>query len=169
MGLKSAKILFNKPSSQRWDTSDLLTLPSTSSTKGAQQGYDGWYFLDSRGGGLHALDIKTGELKWTMPHPGCNQVPGCSQAQSAALTASNDFVLSGGLDGILRAYASENGKVIWEVDTKVNLKSNSGMTVKGGSIDGPGPVLIKNMLLVTSGYLFQGGIPGNALLAFSLD
>lgn len=142
---------------------------STSSTKGAQQGHDGWYWLDSRGGGLHALDITTGDLKWSTPHPGCNQIPGCSQAQSAALTSSDDYVLSGGLDGILRAYYSENGKIFWEIDTKVNLKSNNGMSVKGGSIDGPGPVLVNNMLLVTSGYLFQGGIPGNALLAFTLD
>jgi polyvinyl alcohol dehydrogenase (cytochrome) len=142
---------------------------STSSTKGAQQGHDGWYFLDSRGGGLHALDIFTGELKWTTPHPGCKQIPGCSQAQSAALTSSDDFVLSGGMDGVLRAYASENGKIVWEVDTKINLKSNNGMSVKGGSIDGPGPVIVNNMLLVTSGYQFQGGIPGNALLAFALE
>ena len=142
---------------------------STSSTKGAQQGHDGWYLLNSRGGGLHALDISTGDIKWSTPHPGCNQIPGCSQAQSAALTSGEDFVLSGGLDGFMRAYSNVSGKIIWEVDTKINLKSNNGMTVKGGSIDGPGPILVNNMLLVSSGYLFQGGIPGNALLAFSLE
>jgi hypothetical protein len=44
------------------------------------------FLLDDKvGGGLHALNIETGEEIWQTPHPGCNDVPGCSPAQSAAV------------------------------------------------------------------------------------
>jgi polyvinyl alcohol dehydrogenase (cytochrome) len=146
----------------------IQSVKSTSSTTGAQQGIDGWYVLGSRGGGLHALDVVSGEIKWSTPHPGCNKVPGCSQAQSAAVTATDGFVLSGGLDGVLRAYSSDDGKIIWETDTKISVKGNNGVTARGGSMDGPGPVIAHGMILVNSGYQMFGGIPGNALFAFSL-
>jgi polyvinyl alcohol dehydrogenase (cytochrome) len=147
----------------------IQTIRSSSSTNGAQQGVDGWYVLGSRGGGLHALDILSGDIKWSTPHPGCKQVPGCSQAQSAAVTATDGFVLSGGLDGVLRAYSSDDGKIIWEVDTKITVKGNNGVTARGGSLDGPGPVIVPKMILVNSGYQMFGGIPGNALFAFGLS
>ena len=44
--------------------------------------------IDSKaGGGLWALKLETGEEVWRTPHPGCGDVPGCSPAQSAAVTA----------------------------------------------------------------------------------
>ena len=39
------------------------------------------------GGGLSALKLDTGEEIWRTPNPGCGDVPGCSPAQSAAVTA----------------------------------------------------------------------------------
>jgi len=39
----------------------------------------------------------------------------------------------------------------------------------GGSLDGPGPVVVGGMLYVNSGYAFVGTAPGNVLLAFSVD
>jgi outer membrane protein assembly factor BamB len=34
--------------------------------------------LDNKvGGGLHALNLETGDESWQTPHPGCNDVPGC--------------------------------------------------------------------------------------------
>jgi polyvinyl alcohol dehydrogenase (cytochrome) len=60
--------------------------------------------IDSKaGGGLSALKLDTGEEVWRTPHPGCGDVPGCSPAQSAAVTAMPGLVFSGGLDGHLRA------------------------------------------------------------------
>ena len=41
-------------------------------------------------------------------------------------------------------------------------------TAFGGSLDGPGPVVVDGMLYVTSGYAHLGGAPGNVLLAFSV-
>jgi len=40
---------------------------------------------------------------------------------------------------------------------------------KGGSIDGPGAVVVGGMVYVNSGYIYTGTIPGNVLLAFSVD
>jgi len=37
------------------------------------------------------------------------------------------------------------------------------------SYDGPGPATAGGMLLVNSGYARAGGMPGNVLLAFSVD
>jgi hypothetical protein len=38
------------------------------------------------------------------------------------------------------------------------------VAVWGGTIDGPGPVVVKGMVSVHSGYLRFGGMPGNVLL-----
>jgi polyvinyl alcohol dehydrogenase (cytochrome) len=40
---------------------------------------------------------------------------------------------------------------------------------RGGSLDGPGPVIGGGMLYVNSGYVAAGGAPGNVLLGFSVD
>jgi len=45
----------------------------------------------------------------------------------------------------------------------------NGVPAKGGSIDGAGPVVVQGVLYVNSGYPRFGGMPGNALLAFSVD
>lgn len=121
------------------------------------------------GGGLFALNPATGAIIWNRLHPGCGDRPGCSPAQSAAVTAIPGVVFSGGLDGHLRAYASEDGAIIWDVDTIQTYKTVNGVAAKGGSLDGPGPVVVGGMLFVNSGYAFVGGIPGNVLLAFSVD
>jgi polyvinyl alcohol dehydrogenase (cytochrome) len=142
---------------------------SSSSVRGAQPGVDDWYLLGSRGGGIHALDVRNGDIKWSRAHPGCNQTPGCSQAQSAAVTSTDSFVLSGGLDGILRAYSVINGEILWEVDTKVSVKGSNGTIAKGGALDGPGPVIVSGIMLVNSGYQMFGGVPGNALFAFHVE
>jgi polyvinyl alcohol dehydrogenase (cytochrome) len=121
------------------------------------------------GGGLFALNPATGEVVWNKPHPGCGTRPSCSPAQSAAVTSIPGVVFSGGLDGHLRGYASEDGAIIWDVDTAQAYKTVNGVAANGGSLDGPGPVVVGGMLFVNSGYAFVGGMPGNVLLAFAVD
>jgi polyvinyl alcohol dehydrogenase (cytochrome) len=121
------------------------------------------------GGGLLALKLATGEVAWKTPHPGCKGVPGCSPAQSAAVTAIPGVVFSGGLDGHLRAYAASSGHIIWDIDTKGPHATVNGVLAQGGSLDGPGAVVVDGMLYVNSGYAVFGGTPGNVLLAFSVD
>jgi polyvinyl alcohol dehydrogenase (cytochrome) len=126
--------------------------------------------LDAKaGGGLFALNLQTGETVWHTPHPGCGDKAGCSPAQSAAVTMIPGVIFSGGLDGHLRAYSAESGKVVWDIDTKQDYVTVNGVKANGGSIDGPGPVVVDGTLYVNSGYSYLGGVPGNVLLAFSID
>ena len=119
------------------------------------------------GGGLTALKVSDGSKVWSAPPPDCGTRPGCSPAQSAALTSIPGAVFSGTLGGLLRAYSTEDGKVLWEYDTVQNFQTVNGVKAKGGAIDGPGPMLIKGMVFVNSGYSRFGGLPGNVLLAFA--
>ena len=126
--------------------------------------------LDPRsGGGLFAINLAAGKRVWATPHPGCTDRPGCSPAQSAAVTAIPGVVFSGSVDGHLRAYATSDGRIIWDVDTIREYQTVNGVKGNGGAIDGPGPVVVGGMVYVNSGYAFFGGAPGNVLLAFSVD
>ncbi|MDO9713355.1 outer membrane protein assembly factor BamB family protein [Paracraurococcus lichenis] len=126
--------------------------------------------LDSTvSGGLHALDLAAGDVVWHTSHPGCHAAPGCSPAQSAAVTAIPGVVFSGGLDGHLRAYSAADGSIIWDVDTKAEYQTVNGVMARGGSIDGPGAVVVGGMLYVGSGSGLFGTMPGNVLLAFSVE
>jgi polyvinyl alcohol dehydrogenase (cytochrome) len=152
--------------------SDLVLHPAAVGTAGAQSGFNGGRsFLPDPdlGGGFYALKLETGDVVWHTPHPGCRNVPGCTPAQSSAVTAIPNVVFSGGLDGHLRAYATSNGQVIWDVDTKDDYRTVNGIAAHGGSLDGPGAVVVGGMLYVNSGYFGSGTVPGNALLAFSVD
>ena len=119
--------------------------------------------------GLNALNLETGEVAWKTPHPDCNGVPGCDPAQSAAVTAIPGVVFSGDLDGHLRAYAAGDGRILWDVDTTGEHRTVNGVRAYGGSINGPGAVIVGGVLYVNSGYGILGGMPGNVLLAYTVD
>ncbi len=71
-----------------------------------------------KGGGLAALDPATGKVVWKAPPTPCAaERTDCSPAQSAALTVIPGVVFSGSVDGHLRAYSTETGKVLWDTDT----------------------------------------------------
>jgi polyvinyl alcohol dehydrogenase (cytochrome) len=122
-----------------------------------------------QGGGLTALRISDGSKVWFAPPILCaDDVPsGCSPAQSAAVTAIPGAVFSGSMDGHLRAYNSEDGKVLYDFNTVREFTTVNGMKGRGGSMDGPGPVVVGGMVFVNSGYSRFGGISGNVLLAFA--
>jgi polyvinyl alcohol dehydrogenase (cytochrome) len=58
-------------------------------------------------------------------------------------------------------------KVLWDFDTTRDFVTVNGVKAHGGSIDGPGAVIVKGMVLFNSGYPRNGGMPGNVLLAFT--
>jgi polyvinyl alcohol dehydrogenase (cytochrome) len=140
-------------------------------TPGARPALGTYVRLDPKsGGGLFGLELASGNIVWQTPHPGCNDKLGCSPAQSAAVTSIPGIVFSGGLDGHLRAYDVRDGVVLWDVDTAVDYpNTTNGVAAHGGSLDGPGAVVADGMLYVGSGYAVFGGMPGNALLAFSVS
>jgi polyvinyl alcohol dehydrogenase (cytochrome) len=121
-------------------------------------------------GGLHGVDLATGERLWhvTPSAPLCVAGPGCGKAQSAAVTAIPGVVFSGSVDGGMRAYAAESGDVLWIFDTNGSFETVNGVPARGGSMDGPGPVVAGGMLFVTAGNGGFVGTPGNILLAFAL-
>ncbi len=121
------------------------------------------------GGGLFALQLLTGNKVWSATPPGCGERKNCSPAQSGAVSAIPGVVFSGSVDGHIRAYASATGEIIWDYDTAREYDGVNGQKPHGGSIDGGGPAVADGMVYVYSGYGQWGGMPGNALLAFSVD
>lgn len=123
-----------------------------------------------QGGGLHALDLKTGEIVWSAkPVPCAAARTDCSPAESAAVTAIPGVVFSGSVDGHLRAYSASTGDPLWDTDTARAFETVNGKAARGGSIDAAGPAVLNGMVFVNSGYGQWGGMPGNVLLAFSVD
>jgi polyvinyl alcohol dehydrogenase (cytochrome) len=119
------------------------------------------------GGGLTAIRIADGSKLWyAAGHPCDPPKPGCSPAQPAAVTAIPGVVFAGSVDGHMRAYAAEDGRILWDFDTARNFETVNGVPGHGGSIDGPGAVVLKGTVYVNSGYSRQSGMPGNLLLAF---
>ena len=122
----------------------------------------------AKGGGLTALRIADGSQAWHVtPAPCAEDAPsGCSPSQPGAVTAIPGVVFATSVDGHLRAHSAEDGRVLWDFNTAREFDTVNGVQAKGGSIDGPGAVVVDGMVFLTSGYPRNGGIPGNVLLAF---
>jgi polyvinyl alcohol dehydrogenase (cytochrome) len=129
---------------------------------GAADDRTAYFGLDN--GALVAVDIATGAQRWSTSTASTSQRRGLT----AALTGIPGVVFSGGQDGTLRAFSTDNGKMIWEYNTLQEFKTVNGFAGKGGSMGAPGPTVAGSMLFVGSGYPGLGnGMPGNVLLAFS--
>jgi polyvinyl alcohol dehydrogenase (cytochrome) len=119
-----------------------------------------------RGPGLlSAVNIKTGEKLWTKLTPDT----GRPTFMSSAISAIPGIVFAGGVDSHLRAYDSKTGDIVWDYDALHPFETVNGVTAKGGSFDGPGPVIANGMVLTSSGYGMWGGSAGNVLLVFTVD
>jgi polyvinyl alcohol dehydrogenase (cytochrome) len=120
---------------------------------------------------LFALQIATGEKIWSIPpaDPACKKIRGCSPAQLAAATLIPGVVFSGSMDGHLRAHNTSDGSLLWDLDTVRDFDTVNGVKGHGGSMNFAGPVLADGMLFVNSGYNVLIGMPGNVLLALSVD
>jgi polyvinyl alcohol dehydrogenase (cytochrome) len=121
------------------------------------------------GGGMFAFNLRTGERVWHTPPAACGTRPRCSPAQSAAISSMPGVVFSGSVDGHLRGYSTTDGRVIVDFDSVGPYKTVNEVPARGGSFDGPGPAIAGGMVFVSSGYARAGGIPGNVLLALSVD
>ena len=129
-------------------------------------------FLTQKAGGMNAIRLSDGKLVWRVePQPKlCGEsVRGCSSAQGGAVTLIPGAVLSGSLDGGLRAYSTTDGTIIWQFDTNREFETVNHVKANGGGMDGPGPIVVGGMIFVNSGYGGLVGRPGNVLLAFGAD
>jgi len=141
------------------------------SAKGAAAPGERRIALDpKKGGGLHAINLKSGAIVWSARPALCPVTQAiCSPAQSAAVTAIAGAVFSGSLDGHMRAYSTTDGRVIWDFNTARVFPTVNGKPARGGSIDATGAAVAGGLVFVNSGYNQFGGMPGNVLLAFSVD
>lgn len=127
---------------------------------------------DGAPGSLHAIRLETGEKLWTvMPAKlDCDpRAKGCSVSKSAAISVIPGAVFSGAVDGHLRAYSTKTGEIIWDFNTAQPFETVNGVEATGGSIDAAGPTIASGMVFTNSGYGMWNGLPGNVLLAFSVD
>jgi polyvinyl alcohol dehydrogenase (cytochrome) len=123
-----------------------------------------------KGGGLFALRLTDGHQVWQTPTPAaCADREHCGPAQLAAVTTVPGVIFSGSLDGHLRAYSSHTGKILWDFNTIQDYSTVNGVPAHGGSLNGPGAVVVGGMLYVNSGYGRFGEAAGNVFLAFSVD
>lgn len=130
------------------------------------------YALDPKeGGGLTALRVADGSLAWHVPAAPCpdGAPKGCSPAQPGAVTEIPGVVFATSDDGHIRAHSTEDGRTLWDFDTMRDFDTVNGVKARGGSIDGPGAVVVNGMVFISSGYPRNGGIPGNVLLAFGTE
>ena len=124
-------------------------------------------YFNLKSGGLVALNLSNGLEKWHNPLPpreAMKDHPGLS----AAVTVIPGVVFSPALDGMLRAFAANDGKLLWQYDTNQEFKTVNGVKARGGSIGSAGATVVNGTVFVGSGYTgYQGGLPGNVLLAFT--
>src|SRR5262249_17774867 len=123
-------------------------------------------------GGLHAVNLATGQRAWLTParqpiRSGTGS--GCTGVQAAAMRVMLGVVFAGAMDGGLRAYSATDGKIVWTFDANREFQTVNGVKGNGASFGGAGPSVAGGMLFVGSGYGSLAGRPGNVLLAFGVD
>ncbi|MEM7100148.1 MAG: PQQ-binding-like beta-propeller repeat protein [Pseudomonadota bacterium] len=145
-------------------TNEMILVPISDMSDGRA-----YTFPDSPG--MHALDIDTGKILWSTVHEDeCNGLAFCHPGISQVPTVIGDLVIAGAMDGTVRAYRLEDGKVLWDLDTKNTFTTNSGNQTSGGSFGGAaGPIAQDGMLLLSSGYGIYNHMPGNLLLMLAVD
>ena len=127
--------------------------------------------IGKRRSGIHAYKIGNGELVWSH-----NAVEKCSEKTyecysgfSAAISATNEIVFAGNLNGTFYAISTNDGKQVWKYNTREKFSTVNFVPARGGTIDASGPVISSRMVYINSGYGGYGKLPGNALIAFGLD
>lgn len=121
------------------------------------------------GGGVVALDLDDGSVQWFTPPRACGDRTRCSPAQPGAVTVIDGVAFAGSMTGHLRAYSTEDGSILWEFDSVRSFETVNGVAASGGAIDGAGPTIANGVLYLNSGYPNGGGMPGNVLIALSVD
>jgi polyvinyl alcohol dehydrogenase (cytochrome) len=138
------------------------------------------FYVPLQDGRFAALDPSNGKILWDVrlqplsdlgkktPNGENRTKAGLRFGQSAAATLIPGAVFTEGWDGFIRALGTSDGKVMWQFNTARDFKAVNGVAAKGGSMGGPGAVVVNGMVYVGSGYAnVGGGMPGNVLLAFA--
>ena len=88
-----------------------------------------------------------------------------------ALTLAATFTAVSALaqEAAIRAYSAKDGSIIWTFDTNLTFETVNTVKANGGSLIGPGPVVVGGMVYVASGYGSHNGRGGNGVLAFGVE
>lgn len=123
------------------------------------------------GGGVVAVDFASGKKLWNTPapKPACLKETGCSAAQPGPTSVIDGVVFAGSDDAHLRAYDTVAGRILWDFDADRDFQTVNGVKAHGGSIDSTGATVAGGMVYLNSGYSRIPVMPGNVLLAFSVD
>jgi hypothetical protein len=107
--------------------------------------------------------VATGTFRRYRVPQGCrpDAVP-LNPAQSRKFRASS---LRQQWTGTFVRTSAEDGRLRWDFDTAREFDIVNHVPACGGSIDGPGAVVAGGMVFINSGYLRNGGLPLNVLLA----
>lgn len=122
--------------------------------------------------GMHAFNVADGKKLWaTIEEDRCPglSIRGCGPGISAAITLTPEIVFGPALDGIIKAYATDDGRELWAFDAKRDFKAVNGVKAFGGAFDSDGVVVTGNQLFVTSGYAKYAEKEGNVLLSFKVN
>ncbi len=126
-------------------------------------------------GGVIALDPATGEQVWYTDVPKRENCPDpeyggrCDGGLHAAATGIPGAIFAGGRDGMLYAFADDDGRILWSYDTHREFETVNGVEGYGGGIGSAGPVVVDGLLLIGSGYTVTNALAGNVLLAFTAE
>ena len=121
-------------------------------------------------GGMAAVSVHDGRVLWRTPAPPCLARKPCKPTSPGAATVIPGVAFAGSFDGQLRAYSTDDGKILWEYDSLQDYQTVNGVKANGGSMSNAGPTVAGGMLYMHSGYSHHGGVvPGNVLLAFGQE
>ncbi|MGB1142334.1 MAG: PQQ-binding-like beta-propeller repeat protein, partial [Halioglobus sp.] len=120
---------------------------------------------------LHAIDIASGETRWSIDAPGeCldngDPIDGCFRGFSAPVSVAGELLFAPTLDGELRIFNVLTGEQLWQYDTRQEYPAVNGDTATGGAIDLGGAYIGDGDIYLSSGYGLFNQIPGNAFMVF---
>ncbi len=120
------------------------------------------------GGGLFALNLRTGKQAWSRAAETSLRWRFWVQCSTNGAADSDSWCgFCGLLDGHIRAHDSRNGTGDLGFNNAPGFHTTNGLKAHGGSMDGCGPTIVGGMVFVNTGY--TNAMDGNVVLAFSPD
>ena len=124
--------------------------------------------------GIYAVNLETGEIDWAFHvEASCTEeerelMPRCAALYglSGAPSVIGDYVVTGGLDGILYVLNRDTGELVWQYRTAREFETVNGVDAHGAAIDNASIIATNGLLIMNSGYGLFGAGAGNVMLAF---
>ncbi len=141
--------------------------------------------------GVHAMSVADGRILWShrivrgcefvADKPGAKPIadtlgtvtsaspwPECPRlySPSAPPTLANGVAYVATLDGKVRLFDADSGRLLRVLETNRPFQTSNGVDGHGGAIDAGGVLVSRDQMIVSSGYGMFGQMPGNVLLVY---